>query len=141
MKAKDYGMVVVWSETDEAFLAHVLELPGCVADGATREEAVSNAADAIQDWIDTAKEIGRPIPSPLSHQDNEKMAIKLAEQNQAQFQKAVQEAVQKTLQELQQQVQPQAQHYAVLVGGSTWVERGSMSVSDLFGEPTTGRRR
>jgi len=58
-------MIVLWSTDDEAFLARVLELPGCIAHGETREEAVANASIAIENWIDTAKELHRPIPPPM----------------------------------------------------------------------------
>jgi predicted RNase H-like HicB family nuclease len=59
-----YEMVIYWSEEDEAFLVEVPELPGCMADGQTYEQAVANAKVIIQEWIDTAKEEGRSIPEP-----------------------------------------------------------------------------
>jgi predicted RNase H-like HicB family nuclease len=59
-----YEMVIYWSEADGAFIVEVPELPGCMADGATYREAVENAERIIQEWIDTAKEEGRPIPGP-----------------------------------------------------------------------------
>ena len=59
-----YEMIVYWSEDDESFVAEVPELPGCMADGQTYQEAVSNAEVVIQQWIDTAKEEGRPVPEP-----------------------------------------------------------------------------
>jgi predicted RNase H-like HicB family nuclease len=59
-----YEMVIYWSETDEAFVVEVPELPGCMADGSTYQEAVANAERVIQEWIETAKEEGRPIPAP-----------------------------------------------------------------------------
>ena len=60
-----YEMVIYWSREDEAFLVEVPELPGCMADGATYEEAVKNAQVIIAEWIDTARELGRPIPEPM----------------------------------------------------------------------------
>lgn len=59
-----YEMVIYWSEADDAFIVEVPELPGCMADGATYQEAVANAELIIQEWIDTAKEEGRVIPEP-----------------------------------------------------------------------------
>jgi predicted RNase H-like HicB family nuclease len=59
-----YQMGIHWSEEDGAFLVEVPELPGCMADGATYEEAVKNAQVVIAEWIETAKELGRPIPEP-----------------------------------------------------------------------------
>lgn len=53
-----------WGEEDKAFIAEVPELPGCMSDGETYLEALKNVEVVIQEWIDTAKEIGREIPSP-----------------------------------------------------------------------------
>jgi len=51
-------------EEDQAFIVEVPELPGCMADGATYQEALANAQVIIQEWIETARELGRPIPEP-----------------------------------------------------------------------------
>jgi len=59
-----YEVIIYWSEEDEAFIAEVPELPGCAAHGATQEESLANARDAILLWIDTAKEFGDPVPEP-----------------------------------------------------------------------------
>ena len=59
-----YEIVIFWSNEDNAFVAEVPELPGCMADGKTYHEALSNAEQIIREWIETAKEIGRPIPQP-----------------------------------------------------------------------------
>ncbi len=59
-----YELVIYWSEEDEAFIVEVPELPGCMADGKTYQEAVTNAEIVMQEWIDTAKDLDRPIPSP-----------------------------------------------------------------------------
>ena len=59
-----YELIIYWSKADETFIVEVPELPGCMADGATYEEAVANAQVVVQEWIDTAKSIGRPIPDP-----------------------------------------------------------------------------
>jgi predicted RNase H-like HicB family nuclease len=57
-------MIIYRSHEDGAFIAEVPELPGCMAVGSTYKEAVDNAEIVIQEWIETAKEIGRPIPQP-----------------------------------------------------------------------------
>jgi len=57
-----YEIIIYWSEGDNAFITEVPELPGCAADGATYKEAVDNVGIIIQEWIETAKELGRPIP-------------------------------------------------------------------------------
>ena len=59
-----YELIIYWSREDDAFVVEVPELPGCMADGATYEEAVVNAQAAIREWVETAKAIGRPIPQP-----------------------------------------------------------------------------
>jgi predicted RNase H-like HicB family nuclease len=59
-----YELIIYWSDEDEAFIAEVPELPGCAADGATYQEAVANAELIINEWIETANELGRPIPEP-----------------------------------------------------------------------------
>ena len=59
-----YEIVLYWSQSDQAFIAEVPELPGCAADGATYQEAVANAELVIREWIETARELGRPVPEP-----------------------------------------------------------------------------
>lgn len=59
-----YEMIIYWSEEDQAFIVEVPELPGCMADGETYQEAVQNAEMVIQEWIETAQELGRSIPEP-----------------------------------------------------------------------------
>jgi predicted RNase H-like HicB family nuclease len=59
-----YELVIWWSTDDEAFLVEVPELPGCMADGKTYEEALANVQVIIAEWIETAKDLGRPIPQP-----------------------------------------------------------------------------
>ena len=59
-----YEVIIYWSAEDKAFIAEVPELPGCAADGKIRREALRNVEAVIQEWIETAKELGRPIPQP-----------------------------------------------------------------------------
>jgi predicted RNase H-like HicB family nuclease len=59
-----YEVIIFWSREDNAFVAEVPELPGCMADGGTYQEALSNAEQIIREWIETAKELGRPVPQP-----------------------------------------------------------------------------
>lgn len=59
-----YEVIIYWSDEDQAFIAEVPELPGCAADGATYRKALANVEVVIQEWIETAKELGRPIPVP-----------------------------------------------------------------------------
>lgn len=59
-----YEMIIYWSEEDDCYLVEVPELPGCMADGKTRAEALANAERVIDEWLEIAKEDGRPIPTP-----------------------------------------------------------------------------
>lgn len=64
VKMIKYEVILYWSEEDEAFVAEVPELPGCMADGATYFEALENVEQIAQEWIETARELGREIPVP-----------------------------------------------------------------------------
>ena len=59
-----YEIIIYWSAEDEAFIAEVPELPGCAADGPDYEAAIRNVKVVISEWIETAQELGRPIPEP-----------------------------------------------------------------------------
>lgn len=59
-----YSMIMSWSEEDQAYIVSVPELPGCMADGKTPEEAVKNTETIINEWIEAALEDGEEIPEP-----------------------------------------------------------------------------
>ena len=59
-----YEIIIYWNEEDIAFVAEVPELPGCMSDGRTYQEAIANVEIVIQQWIETAKELGRTIRVP-----------------------------------------------------------------------------
>lgn len=59
-----YEVIIYWSEEDQSFIAEVPELAGCMADGESYQAALANAEVIIDEWIETAKELGRPIPEP-----------------------------------------------------------------------------
>ena len=59
-----YEIIIFWSAEDEAFVADVPELPGCMAHGSSYESALQNALEAIELWLETARKLGRPIPQP-----------------------------------------------------------------------------
>jgi predicted RNase H-like HicB family nuclease len=59
-----YELIIYWSKEDNAFIVDVPELPGCMADGVTYEEAVTNAQKVIEEWVKTAHSLGRPVPEP-----------------------------------------------------------------------------
>ncbi len=65
MKSKlKYEIIIYWSEEDQAYVAEVPELPGCAADGKSYKQALANVEVIIQEWIETAKELNRPVPQP-----------------------------------------------------------------------------
>jgi len=64
MSKYKYEVIIYWSDEDKAFIAEVPELPGCAADGRTYQEALENVEKIIDEWIETAEELGRPIPKP-----------------------------------------------------------------------------
>lgn len=59
-----YEIIIYWSADDDAYVAEVPELPGCMSDGDTYQEALANAEVIIAEWLETANDIGRPIPEP-----------------------------------------------------------------------------
>ncbi len=59
-----YEVIIYWSKEDKAFIAEMPELPGCMTDGRTYNEALKNLTIIAKEWVETAKELGRPIPEP-----------------------------------------------------------------------------
>ena len=59
-----YEIILYWSNEDQVFIAEVPELAGCAADGVTRQEALAKVETVIAEWIETARDLGRPIPEP-----------------------------------------------------------------------------
>lgn len=64
MASPRYEIIIYWSPDDEAFIAEVPELAGCAADGLTYQSALSNVEIVMREWLQTANELGRPIPLP-----------------------------------------------------------------------------
>lgn len=60
----NYEVIIYWSADDQAFIAEAPELPGCMADGSTYQAALANLEIVMQEWIETASDLGRPIPQP-----------------------------------------------------------------------------
>ncbi len=59
-----YEIIIYWSKDDNSYIAEVPELPGCMADGKNYHEALSNVEVIMREWVETAKELKRPIPQP-----------------------------------------------------------------------------
>ncbi len=62
MNPAEHQMIIYWSDEDQAYIVEVPELPGCMADGKTRCEAIYNAERVIQEWLETARILNRPVP-------------------------------------------------------------------------------
>jgi predicted RNase H-like HicB family nuclease len=62
-----YEIIMYWSTEDDAFVAEVPELPGCMAHGSTQKDALKNINEAMELWIDVARDNGDPIPEPKCH--------------------------------------------------------------------------
>lgn len=62
-----YEIIIYWSNEDNVFVAEVPELPGCIAHGPSQDAALAKANEAIQLWLDTAREFGDPVPEPKGH--------------------------------------------------------------------------
>ena len=97
----NYSVHLTWSDEDKAYLAIIPELPGCMADGETREEALQNIAIICDQWIETARDEARPIPAPLSIQDMARLHEESQRQLALQVQKAIQDAVNQIVSQLQ----------------------------------------
>lgn len=59
-----YEIILYWSQVDQTFIAEAPELPGCAADGVTYREALANVEVVIQEWIETARDLGHSVPAP-----------------------------------------------------------------------------
>ena len=59
-----YEVIIYWSDDDQALIAEIPELPGCAAEGTTPPEALANVQLVAQEWIETARDLGRPVPEP-----------------------------------------------------------------------------
>ena len=96
MNPDTYSIMLVWSDDDEAFVATVPELPGCMAHGQTRQDAIEQTEIAINNWLETARELGRQIPPPRHLADYEKeldeRVAKSSEELKAEMSQAIIEA-------------------------------------------------
>jgi len=62
----EYQTIIRWSKVDGVYVVNVPELPGCMAHGESREEALRRAREAVDFWIETARDDGRRVPAPRS---------------------------------------------------------------------------
>lgn len=100
MKSTDYPIFLIYSEEDQAWLARVDQLPGCVVDGQTPMEALNNAKAAIEAWIETSVSLKRAVPEPLTVQKLEVLQVQNAAKQQEIFQLALQNAIDDVLSRL-----------------------------------------
>ena len=66
MNKLEYTVIVepLSAEDGGGFVATVPDLPGCMSDGETPEEALANVQDAIATWMEAATDLGHKIPKP-----------------------------------------------------------------------------
>ena len=96
----EYSVNIVWSKEDEAYLAFIPELPGCIADGPTPEEALKEIRVVAEEWVDVAGQEGRKVPSPRSFEDCEKQFKKFQEDVQKHIHTAISKIVETVVPEL-----------------------------------------
>ncbi|GEM_PF-550217 len=96
----EYSVVIYWSKEDQAFLSHALELPGAMADGKTKEEALQNLEVVIGEWIETAKEEGRKIPPPMDAAEHQRSFQEFRESVEQYVKREVETAVSRVLQDI-----------------------------------------
>jgi predicted RNase H-like HicB family nuclease len=125
MKNNDYPILLVYSKEDEAWLARVDLLPGCIVDGATPEEALENAKVAIEDWVETCKALGRPVPPPLDQEQLEQAFIQQ------------QQALQNNIQMLIGNAIAQYHQFMSSAGSKSWGALTGSGVAQLQGERPT----
>ncbi len=121
----EYTIQLIWSPEDGAYIGMVAELPGCMADGSTPEEALANVRGVIQEWIETAKEEGREIPRPLTVEDFAQRQNQFNKQVQQYIENETKKAVNAVLSQIaqMQQVQP------------GWHNRGDLTGANFEGFP------
>jgi len=96
----EYSVHIVWSQDDHAYIASVAELPGCLADGPTQEEALKNIREIAKEWIATALEDGRGVPPPQTMNDLEKAHLKFQQELNEHIKTEVQNAVRRVIEQI-----------------------------------------
>ena len=98
-----YSVFIVWSEEDEVYLAETPELPGCVADGKTHAEALANLEQIRAEWLETARELKRPVPPPVSTEVLRSQTAEGTRQLKAQWKAAIEQAAEQISQNVRTQ--------------------------------------
>ena len=127
-----YEIIIYWSDEDQSFIAEVPELAGCMADGQTPEEALANLRVVAREWLEVARDEGRPIPPPMTIEDMERLDQRLKTNAERQIKAAVQQALQQAV------VQAVVQQAADRLGGHgqvLWQHRVSFRETAQSGEP------
>jgi predicted RNase H-like HicB family nuclease len=139
MKPATYGVTLTWSDDDEAYIAKVLELPGCRAHGDTRQEALTHIELAIQDWLDTARELHREIPPPMHVADYEKLLNQRVEERRQE----IEEVANKALINSMPAISEQLAKYLARSDMNVWVSyregEGIRTVREVRGRRRVGR--
>jgi predicted RNase H-like HicB family nuclease len=140
----DYAVQIIWSEEDQAYIAACIELPGCLADGPTPEEALANLRKVIAEWLEVAAEEGRNIPRPFSREKLESMAReqarKLNEQMNERVKKMVAVAVRQVLAHLIPDVESPLGFFQSSRVCGLFAERETSRFVEPLGPPEPSRR-
>ncbi len=127
----EYSVHIFWSDDDQAYLADIQELPGCVSDGATPEEALQNAREMAKEWIETAKADNRPVPPPRTLGDIEKGHVVFQEHMKQFMSDSIQQAVSEIIGKLQEQEEQPLTRSMTIFGfnrcGITLTAKGQLS--------------
>ncbi len=124
-----YSIEMIWSEEDGLYLSTVRELPGCLADGETPDEALKNIQIVMQEWLETAREEGREIPKPFTLEFLQKTENAANASLQLEFERRVREAVAQFFRHLGEQ--------QTLPNIPSWRDRGQV----VSGDPKFGKAR
>ena len=122
----EYAVQIIWSAEDGAYIAMPMELPGCMADGKTPEEALANLKVIIAEWIDVATEEGRDIPKAMSIQEMAKQNGQALVVQQKKIQQYIQQEVEKAVSQVMEKLFPPAS------GAASWPEFHSRA---FFNQP------
>jgi len=126
--------MLTWSKEDKAYLARVVHLPGCMADGKTKAEALENVQLAIEEWIETVKEMGYPVPPPIDDATLEAQTLKSDAEQALRLQDEVQKEVESALGRLVPEIVRQVASQLPLPGAGAYFRFRSPT------QPVTGKR-
>ncbi len=137
-----YPSAVAWSAEDEAFIAVSFDLPGCRADGQTKAEALANLEVVIEEWIETAESLGRPIPEPSNYASLEQSQAVADRELHEHYQRQVAEAVRISVEQMIPSLVSALRSGDIrLPGRADWIHPRAAGVVSHMIPVTVARRR